>query len=254
MQSSGGRHAARSRCSRRAVSLLGSGPTGGRHGGGPGRRPQRRARLRGGRHGRHLLRRLPGAAGPARRRHRLELAPPLLRQPPHGRHPQRGGGRGLHRPGAPGGPARRPRVRRLGARAGLLRPRRRCRPPSPTATPCSATCRPRASPAAAWSSTSRPAAPPSPATSPSRSGLDVDDAAWAIQRIVNANMANAVRKVLSQHGADPRTLSLDGLRRRRAGARLGPGPRARHPTACWSPRPHRPSPRSGCWSRTTWST
>ena len=39
-------------------------------------------------------------------------------------------------------------------------------------------------------------------------GLDVDDAAWAVQRIVNANMANAVRKVLSQHGADPRTLSL----------------------------------------------
>jgi N-methylhydantoinase A len=39
-------------------------------------------------------------------------------------------------------------------------------------------------------------------------GLDVDDAAWAIQRIVNANMANAVRKVLSQHGADPRTLSM----------------------------------------------
>jgi N-methylhydantoinase A len=39
-------------------------------------------------------------------------------------------------------------------------------------------------------------------------GLSVDDAAWAIQRIVNANMANAVRKVLSQHGADPRRLSL----------------------------------------------
>ncbi|HXN61421.1 MAG TPA: hydantoinase/oxoprolinase family protein [Acidimicrobiales bacterium] len=39
-------------------------------------------------------------------------------------------------------------------------------------------------------------------------GLDVDEAAWAIQRIVNANMANAVRKVLSQHGADPRRLSL----------------------------------------------
>jgi N-methylhydantoinase A len=39
-------------------------------------------------------------------------------------------------------------------------------------------------------------------------GLDLEDAAWAIQRIVNANMANAVRKVLSQHGADPRTLSL----------------------------------------------
>ena len=39
-------------------------------------------------------------------------------------------------------------------------------------------------------------------------GLGVDDAAWAIQRIVNANMAQAVRRVLSQHGADPRTLSL----------------------------------------------
>src|SRR4029077_13142304 len=38
--------------------------------------------------------------------------------------------------------------------------------------------------------------------------LDVEEAAWSIQRIVNANMANAVRKVLSQHGADPRTLSL----------------------------------------------
>jgi len=33
-------------------------------------------------------------------------------------------------------------------------------------------------------------------------GVSVDDAAWAIQRIVNANMANAVRKVLSSHGAD----------------------------------------------------
>jgi N-methylhydantoinase A len=39
-------------------------------------------------------------------------------------------------------------------------------------------------------------------------GLTVDEAAWSIQRIVNANMANAVRKVLSQHGADPRRLSL----------------------------------------------
>jgi N-methylhydantoinase A len=39
-------------------------------------------------------------------------------------------------------------------------------------------------------------------------GLDVDHAAWAVQRIVNANMAQAVRRVLSQHGADPRTLSL----------------------------------------------
>src|SRR5437588_9532054 len=39
-------------------------------------------------------------------------------------------------------------------------------------------------------------------------GVDVIDAAWGIERIVNANMANAVRKVLSTHGADPRDLSM----------------------------------------------
>src|SRR5205085_4155005 len=39
-------------------------------------------------------------------------------------------------------------------------------------------------------------------------GLDVTEAAWGIERIVNANMANAVRKVLSTHGADPRDLAL----------------------------------------------
>ena len=39
-------------------------------------------------------------------------------------------------------------------------------------------------------------------------GLDVVEAAWGIERIVNANMANAVRRVLSTHGADPRTLAM----------------------------------------------
>lgn len=39
-------------------------------------------------------------------------------------------------------------------------------------------------------------------------GLDVTEAAWGIGRIVNANMANATRKVLAGHGADPRRLSL----------------------------------------------
>jgi N-methylhydantoinase A len=39
-------------------------------------------------------------------------------------------------------------------------------------------------------------------------GLGVEEAAWAVQRIVNANMANAVRKVLANHGADPRRLTL----------------------------------------------
>ena len=38
--------------------------------------------------------------------------------------------------------------------------------------------------------------------------LDVVEAAWGIERIVNANMANAVRKVLSSHGADPRELAM----------------------------------------------
>jgi len=39
-------------------------------------------------------------------------------------------------------------------------------------------------------------------------GLDVVQAAWGIERIVNANMANAVRKVLAGHGTDPRTLAM----------------------------------------------
>jgi N-methylhydantoinase A len=39
-------------------------------------------------------------------------------------------------------------------------------------------------------------------------GVEVVDAAWGIERIVNANMANATRKVLAGHGADPRDLSL----------------------------------------------
>jgi N-methylhydantoinase A len=39
-------------------------------------------------------------------------------------------------------------------------------------------------------------------------GCDVTEAAWGIERIVNANMANATRRVLASHGADPRTLAL----------------------------------------------
>jgi N-methylhydantoinase A len=39
-------------------------------------------------------------------------------------------------------------------------------------------------------------------------GLDVDEAAWAIERIVNTNMANAARRVLSGHGADPRSMAM----------------------------------------------
>jgi len=39
-------------------------------------------------------------------------------------------------------------------------------------------------------------------------GLDPIEAAWGVERIVNANMANATRKVLASHGADPRTLAM----------------------------------------------
>jgi N-methylhydantoinase A len=39
-------------------------------------------------------------------------------------------------------------------------------------------------------------------------GIDVVDAAWGIERIVNANMANATRKVLASYGADPRELAM----------------------------------------------
>ena len=38
--------------------------------------------------------------------------------------------------------------------------------------------------------------------------IDVVEAAWGIERIVNANMANATRRVLASHGADPRTMAL----------------------------------------------
>src|SRR3954471_18295760 len=38
--------------------------------------------------------------------------------------------------------------------------------------------------------------------------LDVVEAAWGIERIVNANMANATRRVLAGHGADHRRLAM----------------------------------------------
>jgi N-methylhydantoinase A len=38
--------------------------------------------------------------------------------------------------------------------------------------------------------------------------VDIVEAAWGIERIVNTNMANATRRVLASHGADPRTLAM----------------------------------------------
>jgi len=39
-------------------------------------------------------------------------------------------------------------------------------------------------------------------------GVDTIEAAWGIERIVNANMANAMRRVLASYGADPRDLAV----------------------------------------------
>jgi N-methylhydantoinase A len=39
-------------------------------------------------------------------------------------------------------------------------------------------------------------------------GVDLTEAAWGIERIVNANMANETRRVLAAHGADARELAL----------------------------------------------
>jgi N-methylhydantoinase A len=41
-----------------------------------------------------------------------------------------------------------------------------------------------------------------------RLSVDPIDAAWGVERIVNSNMANATRRVLASHGADPRALQM----------------------------------------------
>ena len=54
----------------------------------------------------------------------------------------------------------------------------------------------------------RGARPPSRRDVAQPLGIDVVEAAWGIERIVNANMANAMRRVLSSYGADPRELAI----------------------------------------------
>ena len=85
-------------------------------------------------------------------------------------------------------------------------------------------------------------------------GIDVTEAAWGIERIVNANMANATRKVLAGHGADPRDLALIAYGGNGAVHACGDRARARR-------RPHpraegraRVLARSACSSPTTSST
>ena len=150
---------------RRAVTLLGSGPTGGVMGSAVAAGAGGRARLRRRRHGRHQLRHLPGPRRAARGQDRLELALPLLHRAADGRRAERRRRRRLDRPGAPGRAAGRPRERRVDARArpataGAATGRR-----SPTPTPCSATC-------------------PSTGFAGGRMTLDVDAARAAIERDV----------------------------------------------------------------------
>ena len=59
-----------------------------------------------------------------------------------------------------------------------------------------------------------------PRTSPSRSASTSVEAAWGIERIVNANMANATRQVLAQPRRRPSRPRADRLRRQRRGARV----------------------------------
>ena len=174
---------------------------------------------------------------------------------PDGRRAERRRRRRVDRPGAPGRAARRPRVRpapRPGrsATAGAATGR-----PSPTPTRCSATC-----PldgfaggrmtldvdAARDARSQRDVAEPL--------GLDVIEAAWGIERIVNANMANATRRVLAGARRRPPRARADRLRRQRRGARVGDRRRARHRPHPRARRRRRRSPRSACSSPTTSST
>ena len=79
--------------------------------------------------------------------------------------------------------------------------------------------------------------PRSTATSPSRSGSTSIEAAWGIERIVNANMANATRRVLAGHGADPRDLALIAYGGNGAVHAWAHRRRARRSTASSCPRP-----------------
>ena len=79
---------------------------------------------------------------------------------------------------------------------------------SPTPTWCSAICRPRARwPTACRSTASWPSGP-SRAAVGEPLGLGVEEAAVAILRIANANMANALRVMTIARGHDPRRFAL----------------------------------------------
>ena len=103
---------------------------------------------------------------------------------------------------------RRPAVRRRRPGAGLLRPGRRPRPPSPTPTSSSASCPP-ASPAARSRSTSRRrAARHRAGARPAARPLGRGRRRTGVRAVANANMVRAIRAVTVERGLDPRDLTL----------------------------------------------
>ena len=90
---------------------------------------------------------------------------------------------------------------------GLLRPRRRRRPPSPTPIWCSAGCRRAACSAATWRST-QTLARDAIAPLAERLGFSVERTAHGMLGIVVANMVRAIRSVSVERGHDPRAFAL----------------------------------------------
>ena len=138
----------------------------------------------------------------------LELAAPLPGRAADDRDALDRRGRRIDREGARrarcawGPRARRPtRARSATAAAGLA-------PRSPTRTSCSATSTPRRCAAASSSSTQAGVREAILEQVGRPLGLDVVEAAHGIFRIVNANMANAIRRVSSEAGHDPRDFHM----------------------------------------------
>ena len=106
---------------------------------------------------------------------------------------------------------RRPRERRLGSRARLLRPRRRPSRRSPTPSSCSATSTPSTWPAAPSSSTRDAAGARDRAPSRRRSGTSPIEAAHGVFQLAVATMTRAVKAVSTYRGRDPRDFVLCGF-------------------------------------------
>ena len=94
--------------------------------------------------------------------------------------------------------------RRRRSRPGLLRPRRHPADRHRRRSACSATSTPTSSSAARCALDVDAARARRRRRSPSRLGLDVDEAAWGIHQVVNEQMAGAARIHAIERGKDPR--------------------------------------------------